>query len=516
MPSNSGSILRSTPLVHLSQALKVKFLVRALGGLFLALITLALIGVGVWRFQSAVPDRSGNRVKPVQERTYNVGVATLETQTVVPVVTAFGQVSAARMLEIRAAEAGPIVEISPNFRNGVRVSKDELLFQVDPTDFKQQLMDANVTLTQSRADSKEARDTLPLSQAEVKNARRQVNLRQADLKRKAGLQGKGFVAQGAIDEARIAVTVAQQSLNAKRMAEIAARARIRARDLAVQRAKIAVNNAERSLTDTSYRAPFSGPLTQVSANLGKRLSPNEKLGVLIDSNSLEVSFTVTDAAFGRLIADESTGALKPLKVIAELTLGERIVTVSGELDRAASVTDLTSGGREVFARIATDQNVPIRPGDFVTVRIAESALENVVSIPASAATNSGEILLLTDEDRLESHQAQIVRRQDESIIVNNVPVGREFVTVRQPFLATGVKVRALRQGEKPKLEPNAVELTAERRDRLVKFISSRKRLPQEMRERILKALGQPKVATKMVDRIEARMKQMESSGGATR
>jgi hypothetical protein len=450
----------------------------------------------------------------VQERTYNVDVAPLKTESIAPVITAFGQVSASRMLEIRAAESGPIVEISPNFRDGVTVSENELLFQVDPTDFNQRLLDAKVALTQSRADAKEARDTLPLSQAEVKNARRQVNLRRADLKRKAGLKGQGFVAQGSLDEARIAVTVAEQSLNAKRMAEIGARARIRSRDLAVQRAKIAVTNAEKSLKDTSYRAPFSGPLTQVSANLGKRLSPNEKIAVLIDFNSLEVSFSVTDEAFGRLIADELTGELNPLKVIAELTLGERTVTVSGQLDRAASVTDLTSGGRKLFARIEPGQGTPIRPGDFVTVRIAEPALEDVVSIPASAATNSGEILLLTDSDRLESHQARIVRRQDETIIVSDVPLGREYVTVRQPFLAAGIKVRALRQGEKPKLKPSAIALTAERRDRLVKFIASRKQLPPPVRDRILKALERPKVPTKMVDRIEARMKKMESSGGA--
>jgi len=176
----------------------VKFLVRAFSGLFLTLLTLALIGVGIRRFQSAVPDRTANRTKPVQERTYNVDVATLEITSLAPVITAFGQVSAARMLEIRASDAGPIVEISPNFRNGATVSKDELLFQVDPTDFSQRVMDAKVALTQSRADSKEARDTLPLSQEEVKNARRQVNLRRADLKRKSGLKGQGFVAQGSL------------------------------------------------------------------------------------------------------------------------------------------------------------------------------------------------------------------------------------------------------------------------------------------------------------------------------
>ncbi len=50
-----------------------------------------------------------------------------------------------------------------------------------------------------------------------------------------------------------------------------------------------------------------------------------------------------------------------------------------------------------------------------------------------------------------------------------------------------------------------LELTDERRARLVAFIEASERLPDEMKTRILGKLSQPPVPASMVARIEARM-----------
>lgn len=496
--------------------LTVKFLGRALSGLILAGITLALVIAGVWRLQSAGSDAGARRSNPVQERTYNVAVATLAAQTVTPMMTAYGQISAWRMLEIRTPQAGPITEISPNLRSGASARAGELLFRIDDADFRRRVSDAGVALAQARAEFAEATDSLPLARSEVGHARRQLDLRRTDLKRKTGLKGKGFVAQGAVDEARIAVAAAEQTYNGKRMALIAAQSRLRARELAVERADIVLANAQKALDETVYTAPFAGALTDISANLGKRLATNEKLGVLIDPSSLEVSFSVTDEQFGRLL--DTNGGLKPLEVTAVLSLGERDVSLSGTLDRAASVTNIASGGRQVFARLEPGQSAAIRPGDFVTVQVVEESIANVASVPVLAASDSGELLLLTEDDRLQSHQATIVRRQDQVLILRDVPFGREYVVARQPFLAPGVLVRPRRSGDKPTTAPTTIALSDERRNALRTFIEGRQRMPPDIRDRILKALERPEVPARMVERIEARMTQMSgaASTGAAR
>lgn len=488
----------------------MKFLGRALSGLVLFSVTVGLIGLGAWRLYTAVDETKSRRPTQVRERDYNVGVGRLEAGTVTPVITAYGQVRAWRMLEVRAAGKGPIIEISPNFRDGAMVAAGELLFRVDPADFQRRVKDAEVALAQAETDWSEAKDTLSLSSAEVDTARRQLALKKSDMLRKSRLKGKGFVAETALEAAKNEAANAEQTLSAKRKAQITARMRIEAGRLAVERAKIVLEDARRSLRDTAYRAPFAGPLHDVVATLGKRVSENEKLGVLIDPASLEVSFSVSDAEFGRLLADGPGGHLKPLRVKIRLDLGARRISIDGLLDRAASVTDLSRGGRSVFARIAPGAGLQIRPGDFVTVQVFEEPLANVVRLPVDSMTDDGKIFLLGDDDRLELHQAHILRRQIDSVIVTGVPVGREYVKARQPFLAAGVKVRPLRSGAAP--PPALLVLSKKRRAALVAYVKSRRRMPENVKKRILERLAQPKVPIAMVERFEKRMKGRQEGG----
>ena len=482
----------------------MKFLGRALSGLVLASVTVGLVGLGVWRLYTSVDETAGRRPTQVRERDYNVDVATLEASTVTPVISAYGQVRAWRTLEVRAAGKGPIIEISPNFRDGAFVAEGELLFRVDPVDFERRVKDAEVALAQAETDWAEAKDTLSLSLAEVATAKRQLALKKNDLKRKTGLMGKGFVAETALEAAKLEAENAQQTLNAALKSRVTADMRIKTGRLAVERAKITLEDARKLLRDTAYRAPFAGPLNEVVATLGKRVSENEKLGMLIDPASLEVSFRVSDAEFGRLLADGTAGNLRPLTVKVRLELGTRHIIIDGFLDRAASVTDLAKGGRTVFARIAPGAGLQIRPGDFVSVEIFEESLANVVRLPVEAITDDGKIFLLADGDRLEVHQARILRRQVDTVIVTGVPLDREYVTARQPFLASGVKVRPLRTGATP--PPALLVLSEKRRAALIAYVKSRRRMPDHVKESILKRLAEPKVPVAMVERFEKRMK----------
>lgn len=466
-------------------------------------VTVGLIGLGAWRLYTAVDETTSRGPPQTRERDYIVDVARLEAGTVAPVISAYGQVRAWRMLEVRAAGKGPIIEISRNFRDGAIVASGELLFRVDPAVFERRVKDAEVALAQAETEWAESKDTLSLSIAEVGTARRQLALRKRDLQRKSGLMGKGFVAETALEAAKHEAENAQQTLNTTLKSQITAHMRIKSGRLAVERAKITLEDARKSLRDTAYRAPFAGPLNDVIATLGKRVSENEKLGILIDPASLEVSFRVSDAEFGRLLADGPTGTLKPLAIKIRLDLGARNITLDGVLDRAASVTELAKGGRTLFARIVPGAGLQIRPGDFVTVEVFEEPLTNVVRIPVESMTDDGRIFLLTEGDRLEVLQARVLRRQIDSVIVTGVPVGREFVKARQPFLAAGVKVRPVRSGAPP--PPTHLVLSKERRAALVAYVKSRRRMPDHVKQNILKRLAEPKVPAAMVERFEKRM-----------
>jgi membrane fusion protein (multidrug efflux system) len=80
------------------------------------------------------------------------------------------------------------------------------------------------------------------------------------------------------------------------------------------------------------------------------------------------------------------------------------------------------------------------------------------------------------------------------------------VESRSPLLGAGIVVKPLRAGndEAPQA-PAMVELSDERRAKLVAFIEGNKRMPAEAKTRVLSQLAKPQVPAKMVERIESRM-----------
>ncbi len=82
--------------------------------------------------------------------------------------------------------------------------------------------------------------------------------------------------------------------------------------------------------------------------------------------------------------------------------------------------------------------------------------------------------------------------------------GREVVTARTPLLGAGISVRPLRR--EPDGEAAAMlELTEERRARLIAFVESHERMPDEVKARVLSRLGERQVPAQMVQRLESRM-----------
>ncbi|CAN0307782.1 unnamed protein product, partial [Chrysoparadoxa australica] len=146
-----------------------------------------------------------------------------------------------------------------------------------------------------------------------------------------------------------------------------------------------------------------------------------------------------------------------------------------------------------------------KPGDFVAVSIKEAPLDDVARLPATAVNAAQEVLAVGDDDRLETVQVQVLRRQGDDVLVRGRGIaGREVVAQRTPLLGAGIKVKPLRQNAVPEV-PDMVELTDERRAKLVAFIEENTRMPEAAKTRLLEQLSQKQVRAGMVERLESRM-----------
>ena len=201
--------------------------------------------------------------------------------------------------------------------------------------------------------------------------------------------------------------------------------------------------------------------------------------------------------------DTLAGLVKRVKPLAHLLVNVlRIIPVlvltrSNWSRRCGPVHEITDTRDHqlnlVFAQI--DAARGLKPGDFVTVSVEEPAIEQVVRLPATALDSSGTVLALSADERLEALPVRLERRQGDEVLVRGAELaGREVVAERSPLLGAGVKVRALREEGIPAPEaPALVELTPERRAKLVAFIEGNKMMPADVRERILGQLQEPQV-----------------------
>lgn len=484
----------------------MRFLRQSLIGLVLAALSLGLLAYAGQLVGGAVQERLARETKapPARERVFAVGVVRAEPGTETPVLESFGEIESRRRLELRAAASGRIVELAEAFEDGGAVRAGQVLLRIDPAVAQAAFERAEADILDAEAEMRDAERTLILSRDEERAAQDQANLQQRAYERQVDLAARGVGTAAAVEAAELAAASARQSVLSRRQAVTAAEARIDQSVTRLARSRIDLRDAERALEDTTLIAPFDGTLSETDVVAGRLASANEKLAVLIDPGALEVAFRLSTAQFARLL--DADGVLITAPVTATLDVSGVDLTAEGRISRASAGAGEMQTGRLVFARL--DSALGFKPGDFVTVAVQEPPLENVVRLPASAIDANSTVLVLGEENRLEAVEVRLLRRQGDDVLVRSADlIGRDVVEARSPLLGPGISVRPLRPlevGAAPEA-PEMLELSAERRARLVAFIESNQRMPAEAKARVLTRLGEDLVPAQMVERIESRM-----------
>jgi len=457
----------------------MRFLRQSLIGLVLAALSLGLLAYAAVLVGGAVQDRLARETKapPARERVFAVGVVRAVPGVETPVLQSFGEVKSRRTLELRAAAGGRVVMLSDVFEDGGEVTAGQELVRIDPADAQAGYERAEADMLDAEAELRDAERSIVLARDEETAAQDQVDLRARAFQRQTDLAARGVGTAAAVETAELAAAAARQSVLSRRQAVTQAEARIDQAQTRLSRARIALDEARRALVDTTLEAPFDGTLSETNVVQGRLVSANEKLAMLIDADALEVSFRVSTAQYTRLL--DNTGALVRAPVTATLDVSGIDLTARGVIHRASAGAGDGQTGRLVFARLS--DAFGFKPGDFVTVAVQEPALDNVVRLPASAIDSNNTVLVLDEDNRLEAIDVSLIRRQGDDVLVRSPALtGREVVQTRSPLLGVGISVRPLRtddSGAAP--APEMLELSEERRARLVAFVEGNQRMPAE-------------------------------------
>lgn len=483
----------------------MRFLVRSLVAVGLLAVTLAVLALAAHTVVTGLQTRMANQAAPkaVRERVFAATVLPVRLGAATPELLVYGEVRSRRTLEIRAPRAGRIVWLADGFEDGAEVLAGQPLLRLDPADARASRDLALADKARLEADARDAARGLDLARDELMLAQSQADLRRASADRQRTLRDRGVGSDAALETAELAVQQAEQAVLSRRQAVASAESRVDQAAVALSRLAITIAEAERALAETEVVAGFSGRLSGVVVVAGGLVGQNERLGQIIDPTQLEVSARLSTAQYARMI--DADGALRPEPVTVALDVLGAEVTAQGRLSRSAAAVGAGQAGRVVYATL--DAAPGFRPGDFVTLRMAEPPLTGVAMLPASALGADGTVLVLGPDDRLQAVAVTLERRQGDSVIVSGAALdGREVVAERSPLLGAGIKVRAVRPEAPPAAaSPELLDLTPERRAALIAFVQGNSRMPAEARTRLLAQLAQDRVPAQVVERIESRM-----------
>lgn len=482
----------------------MRFLRRSLTGVFMLAVTLALIAWAGEMVRSAVVARMDEQPRSFsqRERVLAVNVVTLEPQRIVPELTVFGELRSQRTVDLRSATGGTVLDASEALVEGGTVEQGQLLLRIDPVEAQAALDRVRADLQDALAEGRDAERALILAEDELAAARAQAGLRDQALLRARDLETRGVGTAAAVETAELAASSAQASVLTRRQAMASAQARIDLATTRLARAEIGVAEAERAVADTEVFAAFDGTLADVTVSRGGRVTANERFAQLVDPTRLEVSFRVSTSQYARLLDDD--GALIRAPVVVSLDVSGVNLRAMGRITREGATVGEGQTGRLLFAQLEAAPG--FRPGDFVTVRINEPALDDVALLPATAVAADQTVLVVGDEDRLNIAEITLLRRQGDDVIIGvGDNAGATIVAERSPLLGAGIRVRPIRPGGAAAAPvPEMIALDAERRARLIAFVSEG-RMPEDVKARIIGQLEEDEVSSETVTRLEARM-----------
>ena len=411
--------------------------------LWRGLVPLAIIAAAAVFFAHLHATRPVAKLKPPDERVWPVVAQSLVIADQQPVIRAFGQVVAGRAVEIRPRVSGKVVSVSASFRDGAVLRAGEPMVGIDPFDYELAVTEKEADVAESEAKLDELRSEIVLERQLLDNAETRTDLRRQDVDRYRALMEQGTSSVRTKENSELLLTDAERDSLLHRQAINRLEARIEQEAAALVRARATLSVARRDLRDTRLTAPVTGFLTGVTMAVGQELTSGERIGDLIEANSLEVRFQLRDEDYARLLAAraEDGGGLIGRPIRVDWHVGTDTFGYDATIERTAGEIDAASGGVDVFARLdGVGPDTPLRAGAFVRVDIPGLLHQDVVKLPATALDSKGQLYVIED-GRIRAVDVEVVGRfQGELLLRGDLPEGTQVVTTQFPEIGPGAKV----------------------------------------------------------------------------
>ncbi|MCX5681984.1 MAG: efflux RND transporter periplasmic adaptor subunit [Candidatus Omnitrophica bacterium] len=326
----------------------------------------------------------------------------LATQKDVPIyVDSFGNLYPINDVNIESQVTGEID--GAHFTEGREVKKGDLLFTIDPSPFRADLVKAEAALAQDTAD---------------------LNLKKITFERNEKLL---------VDQ-----LISQQEYDTVNADYIAAQGKIKFDKATIELAKI-------NLGYCSITSPIDGLTGKRQVDPGNIVQGNAgpTLVNIKTIDPLYLDFTVPEGELRRVREASAKGQLQ----VEIIVPGDEENVYPGELSLINNTVDNSTG--TIFLRaIVENKRRKLWPGEFVKVRLILGIVEKAVVVPYEAVQmgQNGNFVFVVEDDHKADLRLVTTGQEEENLMVieKGVKAGEKVVTTGQMGLSAGVSIQEVK------------------------------------------------------------------------
>ena len=370
---------------------------------------------------------------PFHEPALQVEVLEAKQENIPVKITGYGEVKTLNTVSISPEVSGKVVKIHPRLETGEVIEKGEIIFQIDPRDYKAAFIEASATATQMDSSLKRMKRQYEIDLERLKTIQRTCELSRQQYERVKKLFKEDKVGtQSGVDQAE------QTYNNATDQQEQMAKAvelyplQIQEAESSLLSAKSRMDTAKIRLERCTLTAPFRGRIKNVSVEKGQYVSPGMSVITLADDSVLEIQVPLDsrDASKWLPFEDNNTNTsnawvkgVKKVKCNIRWTESKSDNHWEGTLNRVVKFDEQTRTvtvairieGKEALS--INHGSLPLVEGMFCSVEIPGKILENVYRVPRWAVSFENTVYVAID-NKLKTVPVEIARSQGEEAYIS--------------------------------------------------------------------------------------------------
>ncbi len=403
------------------------------------ILMVAVLFGAFWGMNVMIATKEEPAKRPPFKSTYSIDSVIAQKTSFQPSMIVYGEVQAAKSVELRPLVGGKIIEVNPALKVGGRIAKDAPLFKIDPFNFETALGGAISNRDETLARIAENEGRIALEKASMKSLATQLEFAQSDLERISALRKRGTATAKDVEDRSLIVSQRQQALEQTELTLVIEQSRLDQLRNQLSRFERGILEAERNLEDTVLRSPMTGVVSLKNAAVGRFVGVNDIAVSMYEADQLEVRFTLTDQRFGRIQSDSKGVIERPVEVI--WTIGGEEYRYDAVIDRIGAQITSNRGGVEVIAKFEGAVNdSALRPGAFVEIIVPDKSFEGQYRIPETALYDSNLIYVVID-GKLQRREVKLLARDGDYVILQGeFAQGDEILTTRIAEISEGLSV----------------------------------------------------------------------------